>query len=175
MAVKQAPHVLPAERVQTSYKQLSVAAKSLNTASDELGEAICVLDAALKRLNLGISAWAQLSGNDDPDTLDWWSRSVGYTKIGDNWGIAIRKEAGNYNHPDDDADETWLFNEAPRWMRTEAVGKIPDLLEALLKEAEDTTKKIKDKTAQAYELAAAMSKVADEAQQEEEKPNARPA
>jgi hypothetical protein len=31
-------------------------------------------------------------------------------------------------------------------MRIEAVKKIPDLLEALIKQAEETTKKIKDKT-----------------------------
>ena len=69
----------------------------------------------------------------------------------------------------------WLFNEAPRWMRAEAVGKIPDLLEALVKQAEDTTKKIKERTTQVQELAAAMSKAADEAQPAKEKADAHPA
>jgi hypothetical protein len=45
-------------------------------------------------------------------------------------------------------------------MRTEGVGKLPDLLDALLKQAEDTTKKLKAKILQANELAEA--KVADE-------------
>ena len=168
MAAKQAPpEVPPTERIQTSYKQLSLAANNLNAASDELGKAISLLDAALKKLNLGISAWVQLSGNENGDY--WWSRDLGYTKIGDKWGVALRKAKGNYQDPDNDSDELWLFNEAPRWMRTEAVGKIPDLLEALLKVAENTTKKIREKTAQAYELAVAMSKVAEEAQSEERK------
>ncbi len=175
MTAKQGPKAPPTERVQTTYKQLSLAAKSLNTASDELGKAISIFDAALQKLNLGVSAWAQLSGNEDSATLDWWSRSLGYTKVGDKWGIALKKASGNFNWPEDESEELWLFNEAPRWMRIEAVGKIAELLEALLKQAEDTTRKIKERTKQAYELAAAMSKVAEEAQPAEEKPDARPA
>ena len=101
--------------------------------------------------------------------------NISYTKIGDKWGIALNKESGDYNYPDQDAEECWLFNEAPRWMRIEAIGKIPDLLEALLKTTEDTTKKIKDKTAQAYELAVAMNKVAEEAQLAEGESHAQPA
>lgn len=175
MATKQGPQAPLTERVQASYKQLSLAANSLNAASDDLAKAISVLDAALQKLNLGVSAWVQLSGNEDPDISTWWSRGVGYTKIHDKWGIALRTAKGNYNFPDDDSEELWLFNDAPRWMRIEAVGKIPDLLEALLKQAEDTTKKIKNKTTQAYELAAAMTKVAQEVQDAEGEHHAHPA
>jgi hypothetical protein len=49
-------------------------------------------------------------------------------------------------------------------MRIEAVGKIPDLLDGLVKQAEETTKKIKTKTEEALALAAAMSKVIEEVQ-----------
>ena len=91
------------------------------------------------------------------------------TKIGDKWGIALRKQSGEYQYPNQDSEEAWLFNEAPRWMRIEAIGKIPDLLEALLKATEDTTKKINDKTAEVYELAVAMNVVAEEAQPAEQK------
>jgi hypothetical protein len=163
MAAKQEPQVPPADRVQTSYKQLTVASTSLNSASDGLGEAMSVLDAALKKLNLGISAWVTVSGNDD-EVGDWWSREIGYTKVGDKWGIALKTASGNYSSPDRDSVEKWLFDDAPRWMRIEAVGKIPDLLEALLRQAKDTTKKIKDKTEEVFALAVAMSKVLDEDQ-----------
>jgi hypothetical protein len=47
-------------------------------------------------------------------------------------------------------------------MRIEAVAKLPDLLDALLKQAEDTTQKITKKIAQANELVDAISKVADD-------------
>lgn len=164
MAAKQVqPQVPPTERVQTSYKQLTLAAVNLNTASDELGKAVSVLDAALKKLNLGVSAWVQLCGNDNDRDNNWWSRDIGYTKIRDEWGIALKNAHGNHRFPEEDFDEEWLFSDAPRWMRIEAVGKIPDLLEALLKRTEDTTKKIIGKTTGVFELAAAISHVAGEA------------
>lgn len=175
MATKRGAEAPPTERVQTAYKQLALAANSLNVASDELGKAISVVDTALQKLNLGVSAWEDLSGNDDTSNGNWWSRQIGYTKVRDKWGVALRTTRGNYNYPDDDSEELWLFNDAPRWMRIEAVGKIPDLLEALLIEAEKTTQKIKNKTTQAYELAAAMSNVGREVQDAEGEHHAHPA
>jgi len=160
MAAKQAPQVPPTERVQTSYKQLSLAAINLNNASDELGKAISVLDAALKKLNLGISAWVEMTGSDNG--LNWWSRSIGYTKVGDKWGIALKDARGHFQHPEIDSEQTWLFSDGPRWMRTEAVGHIPDLLEALAKQAEDTTKKVEKRTARAYDLASAINEAASQ-------------
>jgi hypothetical protein len=135
----------------------------MNSASDELVEAVSVFDAALKKLNLGISAWVQVSGNDDEDG-DWWSRDLGYTRVGDTWGIALRTGEGNYNFSERDSEQRWLFRDAPRWMRVEAVGKIPELLESLQKQAEDTTKKIKVKTNEVFALTVAMSKVLEDAQ-----------
>lgn len=161
MPTKKTPEVPPNDRVQTYYKQLSQAAGEINTASDELGKAVSLLDAALKRLNLGISAWVQLSGNSDDNCGDYWSRDLGYAKIGKSWGIALRTVSGNYNDPDSESGEVWLFNEAPRWIRIEAIGKIPDLLEALIKRTEETTEKIRKKTNQAFELAAAIATVAE--------------
>jgi hypothetical protein len=173
MHAKEGPKAPPSEKVQSLYKNLSVAAKSLNAASDELGKAISVFDAALQKLNLGISAWAEVSGGEE--FPKWWGRYLGYARVGGNWGIAVKKASGNYEFPEEDSEEIWLFNDAPRWMRVEAVARIPELLEALLRQAEETTKKIGERTTQAYELAAAMSKAADEAQPAKEKADARPA
>ena len=53
------------ERVSSSYRQLSLAASHLNLVSDELGKSIAVLDAALKKLNLGISTWSRLDRWED--------------------------------------------------------------------------------------------------------------
>jgi hypothetical protein len=154
------PEIGPTEKVQTFYKQLSHAATDLNTASDELAKPIKVWEVALKKLNLGVPAWVDISkGGDEPD---WWDRGVGYTRLKDGWGIALRTRSGNYNYPDEGSEELWAFNDAPRWLRIEGVGKLPDLLGALLKQAEDTTKKLKAKVAQANELAEAITAVASE-------------
>src|SRR5437867_2390533 len=98
MAAKQASQIPPAERVQTSYKQLSAAAANLNSVSDELNKVVGVVDTGLKKLNLGISAWVEVSGNDriGPDGCEWWSRDIGYTKVGDKWGIALRTAEGDH-------------------------------------------------------------------------------
>jgi hypothetical protein len=162
-----APQVPPAERIQTTFKQLSHAAVDLNTASDELSKPIYVCEAALKKLNLGIPAWVELSGADAGGY--WWDRGLGYTQLKDRWGIALRTRQGHHADDEGDTEEFWSFNDAPRWMRIEAVAKLPDLLEALLKQAQDTTQKIRKRIAQANELVEAISKVADDSAVAEQK------
>jgi hypothetical protein len=173
MTAKQMPQVPPAERVQSTYKQLSQAATLLNSASDELGKAISLLDAALKKLHLGVSAWVTLSSSEEPSGI-WWTRDVGYAKVGDRWGIALRRAEGDYAIPEHESEEKWLFNDGPRWMRSEASKKIPELLEALLKETQNKTKELKDRSTLVYELAAAVESVASEVQPAEEGTNASP-
>ncbi len=147
------------ERVTNSVEQLSLVAADLNKASDELGRAISAIDAVLQSLNLGVPTWIQIHGNED-QYLDYWSREVGYAKVGNKWGVALRTLEGNYNSPEDERCDSWLFNDAPRWIRIEGVAKIPDLLEALIKNAEETTKKIRSKTTEANNLALAIAQAA---------------
>jgi len=143
------------ERVQTAFRQLSNVATSLNSASDELGKTIAELDAALKQLNLGIGAWVQIAGNTD-EHGNFWSRRIGYTRIRNQWGIALREESGNENFEEGYQEEAWLFNNAPRWLRIEGIDKIPELLEKLIQQADESTKRIRKKTVEAKELAAAI-------------------
>jgi hypothetical protein len=148
------------ERVQIAFRKLSMVATDLNSASDELTKTIAELDAALKYLNLGVPAWVQISGNTD-ENGNHWSRSIGYARIRNQWGIALATSRGNEGCDDSD-DEEWLFDEAPRWMRIEGVGKIPELLEKLIQQATDTTEKIKKKTAEAKALTLAIKAAAAE-------------
>src|SRR5689334_12317476 len=96
----------PLERIQTSYKTLAASAVDLNTASDELTSVIATLDEALKSLQLGISAWAKISEGQDQTGEYYWSRDVGYAKIGKKWGIALRDVSGCYTDPDREDSET---------------------------------------------------------------------
>jgi len=143
------------ERVSSSYRQLSLAASHLNLVSDELGKSIGVLDAALKKLNLGISTWSRLDRWEDAFG-NYSSRYLGYAKVNNRWGIALRTVAGNSNQPEDPAVEEWLFNDAPRALRIEAVEKLPDLFENLIKEADVAIRKVKAQTLSARQLAAAL-------------------
>ena len=111
------------ERVSSSYRQLSLAASHLNLVSDELGKSIVVLDAALKKLNLGISTWSRLDRWEDAFG-NYSSRYLGYAKVNNRWGIALRTVAGNNNQPEEATVEEWLFNEAPRALRIEALEEV---------------------------------------------------
>jgi len=151
------------ERIASSFKQLAAVSTDLNSAAHELSKTISSLDEALKALNLGVSAWHQVAGNEDRQDGSYWSRDLGYARVRNKWGIAIRKTWGNYGY-DDYNEEEWLFADAPRWMCIESVDKLPDLIEDLIKRTEETTGKIKAKTHEAKELAAAISAAASEIQ-----------
>jgi hypothetical protein len=131
----------------------------LNAASDELASAIAPIDAALKKLNIGVTVWHRYVGGDDPNG-EYWARRIGYTKLGGKWGVGLAAASGYVNDPDEDCEE-WFFNDAPRWMRIEAVDHLPALLEAIVREVSKTAANLAKKTEQAKELAAAISTLAD--------------
>ena len=143
------------ERVSSSYRQLSLAASHLNLVSDELGKSISVLDAALKKLNLGISTWSRLDRWEDA-LGNYSTRYLGYAKVNNRWGIALRTVAGNNTQPEEATVEEWLFNEAPRSLRIEAVEKLPDLFDNLIKEADLAIRKVKAQSLSARQLASAL-------------------
>jgi len=147
------------ERVASYYSQLSSVAADLNAVSDELGKSIGEIDAALKKLNLGIATWVTISsgnGNRYHEDYSYWSRDIGYAKVGGKWGISLRKVDGDYQAPDEETVEAWPFNEAPRSIRLEAIDKIPTLIETLSRDAIETTKKIRARLGEAKEVAEAI-------------------
>jgi hypothetical protein len=146
-------------RVSSAYKQLTTAAGELNLVSDELGKFVGALDAAIKKLNLGIATWIRLDSRED-GSGNYTKRDLGYAKIGGRWGIALRTMTGNHNTPDISNVEEWLFNDAPRSLRIESVEKLPDLFDGLIKEAETATAQIKARTSQAQHLAHILTEIA---------------
>jgi hypothetical protein len=69
----------------------------------------------------------------------YWGRDVGYAKIAGNGALRFA-----------------LFADAPRAYRIEALDKLPDLLEQLIKNTDKTAKKLQEKTAESKELASAL-------------------
>ena len=51
------------------------------------------LDAALRRLNLGIATWLRLESRED-GSGNYIKRDLGYAKVGNKWGIALRSISG---------------------------------------------------------------------------------
>jgi hypothetical protein len=152
------------ERVASYYSQLSTVAADLNAVSDELGKSISEIDIALKKLNLGITTWVTIHSSDEDhphDDFSFWAREIGYAKIDSKWGISLRKVDGDCRDPDEATIEQWLFNDAPRSLRLEAIDKIPELLEKLSKEAVKTTKNIRARLSEAQAVAEAVKGAAN--------------
>jgi hypothetical protein len=155
MATK--PEVPLPDRISASFQELADCSARLNSASDELANAVHPIDAALKKLNLGVTAWHSYKRFDDPHGSEYyWSRRIGYARVGRTWGLALSTVSGYYSSDDEDKEE-WLFNDAPRWMRVEAVDHIPDLLELLVKETNKVTANLQEKTEKARELAGTIT------------------
>lgn len=141
------------QRVQSSYQRLTAVASTLNTASDDLGKAVNALDESLKTLNIGITSWHKFAGDETQDG-QYWAKYIGYAKVGARWGIAISKTSGHQDAPPEfHKEEEWLFNDAPRQLRMEAVEYIPEMIDALIDSAEKAVEKIQRKTAEAKQLA----------------------
>lgn len=143
-------------KIQSNFKALSEIAPSLNSASDELTKVVDKLDEALKKLNLGLTAWVRFADRVPQVDFPYDCDQIGYCKVNGKWGIALRHIWGQ-DWDDHNEEGPWLFNEAPREMRLRSVDKIPELIESLNKKASDTTKKIREKTKEVRELAEAIT------------------
>ncbi len=106
---------------------------------------------------MGVSAWVKTHGDENHDSLDYSSRELGYTRVDGKWGLAIRSTAGNHSYPDQDKIEVWAFSDASRLYRLDAVDRIPDLIEELVKRATDITAKTVAKTEMVKLLAEALT------------------
>jgi hypothetical protein len=150
------------ERVAASVKQLSLVSADLNQASNELGQAVSAIDAVLQTLNLGISTWFRYYSGTDGSGDYYYNRDIGYAKHGNKWGVCLRSTSGYYPSPEDEECEIWLFNDAPRWLRIEAVERIPDLLEALIQDTHEAARNVREKTSEANQLATAIAQAVGE-------------
>ena len=151
----------PSARTKNSFQQLAQAAKNLNSVSDELAKPVESLDAGLKKLNLGVTAWTAMEeGQDEFKPEYWWSRDIGYAKIGGKWGIALRTVSGDDRAPGYEKVEEWLFSDAPRWLRVTGIEHVPALIGKLIEETNKTAARIKERISDAQELAAAVDELA---------------
>jgi hypothetical protein len=146
----------PKERIASSFKQLAAVSNELNQSADQLAKAVASLEFRLQRIGVGVPAWHCIAGHDEGE--DYWTRDVGYTQIGNEWKIAIRKTSGHHQ-AESHSEQVWAFGNAPKWMAVEAVSKLPDLFDELVSRTIDTTKKLKARTNDAIELGSAIDQL----------------
>lgn len=129
-------------------------ASTLNAASDALAKPIAALDSAFKELNIGVTTWVLFAGGQNEPHPGWeWDCKIGYAKVGGRWGIAITNYEGPMSDDFDEGRETWLFGEAPRALRVQAVSHLPKLVAALSTAATKTAEQLQAKVAGATQLA----------------------
>ena len=145
------------DRVSAAFETLKASASELNAVSDELAKPIQSIDATLKKLNLGVSAWVKVAGEVDTNIEYFWERAIGYASVGGTWGIAISSESGHLG--DESREEVWRFNDAPRSYRLESLEKLPELLEKLVETANKTTAELKTKVALTKQVATTLSQM----------------
>ena len=149
------------EAVKALYPQLAEESKQLQETIAALGKSISGIEASLRRIGLHVSAWHKIAGGDNAYSGYMWSRDIGYTRIGDQWHIALREwsqEAGQ-----EDELTMYRFNDAPPWMCLEAAGKIPELLAELIERTREMRSQLIKKNAEVEELAAVLASLAQEA------------
>lgn len=146
-------------KLKTSFQNLSSAAQMLNSASGAFSDAIVVLDEALNQLNPGVTCWITFDrwALDEDRPWDTYEERLGYTKLSGRWGLSLRTATVNSQTGEEEFHDSWLFNDGPRELRIKAIGRVPDLIEALAKQAAQTAKKVIERAELAKELANSIS------------------
>ena len=155
------PNLSASARLAGLYKRLASTSEALNRASDALAVPIQHFELILELLNIGLDTWQKTTGGEGD--FGGWCREVGYIKLyNGSWGLAIQSREW-HEAWEDEHSERWAFNEAPQSFRIEALDKLPELFEELIKNAEKTTKKLQEKTEEeAQQLARVLQLTADE-------------
>jgi hypothetical protein len=113
---------------------LSATAAELNSETDRLNASILALEAALKKLGIGITSWYEYEKSFSADGLSYSMESIGYTKLNGKWMLALMTRDG-HEAAEEDRYEIWPLIESPRHLRIKALKHIPELLDKLNKDA----------------------------------------
>ena len=160
MAVHMSEAVIAAEakKKPSPLETLSDTAKNINTASRRLTEAVDQVNAALKKLNMGIPVWIPTwSGPDIPGQVQE-SEEIGYAKLKGKWGVCIRLSV-ELGGPDPDVTE-WHFEDAPRELRLRNIKYLQGLVVAMNEQGNEAANAIDKEAAEAEKLAAMLGEIA---------------
>jgi hypothetical protein len=150
--------------IRSAFQRLSTAAGALNSQSDRLSKIVSELETSLKKLNVGLVRWINISSpSTSLDSMERYYEQLGYIKIGGKWVLALRTVTEYVQTPDENDYEQWPFSDAPRQLRLKAVAFIPKLLQALAEEAEKFAQSIADKADMAQRLVMDLNREDDTA------------
>jgi hypothetical protein len=152
-------------KLKNSFSNLSKASQELNTASEVFGTAVTSLEDAINALNPGVAAWVAVSSSSPDEDMPWQSveERLGYDKVDGRWGLALSTvEIDSSGDVSESVQASWRFKDAPRSLRLRAIDRVPELIEALAREASRTAKRVGEQADYATSLAEAISAIASE-------------
>ena len=143
------------DRTTVALNELRPATQGVNDAAEQLAKSISSIERTLKSMNVNFEAWTTYRDGDDDHNFDHWD--VGYSRVNGRWGICVRTVTGSTYNPDEMTVTPWHFNESPLYLRPQAVTKLPELLEALVKTAPNVEQKLRAAADQAAQIAQAVN------------------
>ncbi len=145
-----------ASEIQTNLKQLATSAHALNKLSDQLTKEVAEIEDTINRLNLGVTANVRFEHWSNEEHTSYSSWRLAYGKEGGKWGFVIEYVSEDLEDPFAGSHDTWPFKDSPRDKRIRAVEKIPDLLEALVKQSNELAEEISRKISYTQSIAATL-------------------
>src|SRR3954447_19342551 len=144
------------ERTAAALASLKPVAKNVVAAAEALTGPVMAVDAELRRMHIAFEAWVNYNTySEGPHDYTNWD--IGYSRVDRRWGIALRIVNGDERFPDQQAIESWHFNESPIFLRHRAIDKLPDLIEALAKTGEKVAHRLTAAVTRASTIADTVS------------------
>ena len=144
----------PPPLISQFQEALTVAAAEIAGASRELEAPIEEVERYLASLKIHVPAWVEVKCWETQH--EFWRRELGYDYVDQGWHIAVRETEGNHHDPEDTLARTWPFNKTPRKSRISAIDKLPELMQDIIKEAQKTARRLREKAAEANAFAAPL-------------------
>jgi hypothetical protein len=143
-------------QTNSALQQLASSSRVLNEVSDQLSANLAEIEAAINRFSLGVTALVNLRTSES-DPVDGYP----YTGVDE---LRYQKHDGKWalvwvSYVAEDPDSTWRekpLRESSREIRLLAAKKLPALVSALVKNADELAADMADRAIDVAELAAAL-------------------
>lgn len=134
--------------------EITDASKELNEAADEANALIAMIEEQLVSAGVGLTVWDGVLSHesfnfqdryDDPDQLAESEIRLGFAKVENTWGIAVKDEV--YVREEEQLvlrrQYIYLLRKADRETRVLAIPELPELLQEVLKQIKARTASVK--------------------------------
>ena len=120
-------------RPGNAFVPLGAVAKYIANGTKPMADSISALDAELSRMQIASERWVTCKRSTYGQFSMTWD--LGYACLDGRWGIALRVVRSDGADATDRSVEYWPFEQSPPYLRRRAVSQLPNLLDALARNA----------------------------------------